>query len=51
MRDFGYVATSVTRKIASLRGWFKWMVSNELIDHDPTLSIEQPKIAKKLQKF
>jgi len=50
MRDSGFVSTSVTRKIASLRGWFRWMVTNELIDHDPTLSIEQPRVDKKLPK-
>jgi len=51
MRDLGYVSTSVTRKIASLRGWFRWMAANELIDYDPTLSIEQPKVDKKLPKI
>ncbi len=50
MRGLNYVSTSITRKIASLRGWFRWMIANELIDHDPTLSIEQPKIDKKLPK-
>lgn len=50
MRDLGYVSASVNRKIASLRGWFRWMVANELIDHDPTLSIEQAKVDKKLPK-
>ncbi|MEI8388622.1 MAG: site-specific tyrosine recombinase XerD [bacterium] len=43
-------ATSITRKIASLRGWFKWMTANELIEHDPTLSIEQPKLERRLPK-
>ncbi len=50
IRQKGYAPTSVTRKIASLRGWFKWMVSNELINHDPTVSLEQPKISKHLPK-
>ncbi len=50
IRQKGYAPTSVTRKIASLRGWFKWMVSNELIQHDPTVSLEQPKISKHLPK-
>jgi len=42
--------TSVTRKIASLRGWFKWMLGMNLINHDPTVSIEQPKLSKHLPK-
>ncbi|HSA06814.1 MAG TPA: tyrosine recombinase [Candidatus Gastranaerophilales bacterium] len=50
LKDSSYISTSITRKIASLRGWFRWMVSNELIDHDPTLSVEQLKLDKKLPK-
>lgn len=50
MKQSGYSPTSVTRKIASLRGWFKWMTANELIEHDPTLSIEQPKLDRRLPK-
>ena len=42
--------TSVSRKIASLRGWFKWMMGLELIKFDPTVSLEQPKLSKHLPK-
>lgn len=50
MRNSGYAATSITRKIASLRGWFRWMTSQELINHDPTISLEQPKLSRHLPK-
>lgn len=50
MRNLDYAPTSVTRKIASLRGWFKWMMANELINHDPTVSLEQPKLSRHLPK-
>ena len=50
MKQNNLSATSITRKIASLRGWFKWMTANELIEHDPTLSIEQPKLDRRLPK-
>ena len=50
MRSLDYAPTSVTRKIASLRGWFKWMMANELINHDPTVSLEQPKLSRHLPK-
>lgn len=50
LKQKGYSPTSITRKIASLRGWFRWMTANELIEHDPTLSIEQPKLDKRLPK-
>lgn len=50
MKQNNFSPTSITRKIASLRGWFRWMIANELIEHDPTLSIEQPKLDRRLPK-
>ena len=48
--DKKYTPSSITRKIASLRGFFKWLFANEKISQDPTLSIEQPKLSKRLPK-
>lgn len=48
--DKKYSPVSITRIIASIRGWFSWLSSNEIIKHNPTLSIEQPKLIKKLPK-
>lgn len=45
-----YSPTSVMRKIASLRGFFKWACANEKIKSNPTLTLEQPKIPQKLPK-
>lgn len=42
--------TSITRKIASLRGFFKWASFAEIIKTNPALTIEQPKIPKHLPK-
>ena len=50
LRKNNLAPTSVSRKIASLRGWFKWMMSMNLIKHDPTVSLEQPKLSKHLPK-
>jgi len=50
LRRRNLAATSVSRKIASLRGWFKWMMGMNLISHDPTVSLEQPKLSKHLPK-
>lgn len=50
LHDKKYTATSISRKIASLRGFFKWLSANEMISQDPTLSIEQPKLEKRLPK-
>lgn len=45
-----FSATSIMRKIASLRGFFKWACINELIKINPALTLEQPKIPQKLPK-
>ena len=50
LRRKNLAPTSVTRKIASLRGWFKWMMGMNLIQHDPTVSLEHPKLSKHLPK-
>ena len=50
LHDKGYVPTSITRKIASIRGWFRWLTANEIITQDPSLSVELPKLTKKLPR-
>lgn len=50
LREKEYTSTSVMRKIASLRGFFKWLCANEICQINPTLTLEQPKIPKKLPK-
>lgn len=50
LHDHNYTPTSVTRKIAAIRGWFRWLSANEIITQDPSLSIELPRLAKKLPK-
>lgn len=50
LHDKKYSSTSIMRKIASLRGLYKWMCANEKCTSDPTLTIEQPKLPKCLPK-
>jgi integrase/recombinase XerD len=50
LREKQYSPTSVMRKIASLRGFFKWLCANELCSTNPTITLEQPKIPKRLPK-
>lgn len=50
LREKKYCATSVMRKIASLRGFYKWLCANEICVQNPTLTLEQPKIPRKLPK-
>ena len=50
LHDNKYSPASIMRKIASLRGFYKWMYSNEYCKINPTITIEQPKLPKKLPK-
>lgn len=50
LHDKNYSPTSVTRKIAAIRGWFRWLFANEYIKQDPSLSIELPRLRKTLPK-
>jgi len=43
-------STSVMRKTASLRGFFKWLCANEFCEKNPALTLEPPKVPKKLPK-
>ncbi|MGN0031405.1 MAG: site-specific tyrosine recombinase XerD [Candidatus Gastranaerophilaceae bacterium] len=45
-----YSPSSITRKIASFRGFFKWLCANGYSKKNPTATIEQPKLPKKLPK-
>ncbi|MDD3435822.1 MAG: tyrosine recombinase XerD [Candidatus Gastranaerophilales bacterium] len=50
LRGKNYSPSSVIRKIASLRGFFKWLCASEICVQNPTLTLEQPKIPRKLPK-
>lgn len=50
LHEKNYSPTSVMRKIASLRGFYKWLCANNYSESNPTLTLEQPKVPKKLPK-
>lgn len=50
LHDKKLTTTSIVRKIASLRGFFKWLCANDFCKTDPTLTLEQPKLPKRLPK-
>lgn len=50
LREDSYTPRSIVRKIASLRGFFKWLCANEFIALNPTQTLEQPKLPKRLPK-
>ncbi len=50
LRSKNYAPSSITRKIASIKGWFRWLKINEKIKNDPSVALESPKIPQKLPK-
>ena len=46
LRDKNFNPRSVVRKIASLRGFFKWLSANNYIKTNPAQTLEQPKLPK-----
>lgn len=50
LRDRNFSATSITRQIASIKNWFKYLIANEITEQNPALILEQPKLPKKLPK-
>jgi integrase/recombinase XerD len=50
LRDHGIDARSSARKLSCLRGFYKWLLLDKRIDHDPTVNIESPKAWKVLPK-
>lgn len=42
--------SSIIRKVASLRGFFKWATSMGVLDKNPASTLEQPKVPQRLPK-
>ena len=50
LRENKLAPSSIIRKIASLRGFFKWASSAGIIDKNPASTLEQPKVPQRLPK-
>ena len=50
LRENKLAPSSIIRKIASLRGFFKWASSAGIIDKNPASTLEQPKVPQHLPK-
>ena len=50
LREHDFTPSSVIRKIASVRGFFKWCYANGYCESNPTLTIERPKLPQRLPK-
>jgi integrase/recombinase XerD len=50
LRKHGIESRSSARKLSCLRGFYKWLLLDRRIHHDPTVNIESPKAWKVLPK-
>ncbi len=50
LRAHGIESRSSARKLSCLRGFYKWLLLDRRIHHDPTVNIESPKAWKVLPK-
>jgi len=50
LREHGVESRSVARKLSCLRGFYRWMLKDKRIAHDPTVNIESPSSWKVLPK-
>ena len=48
VKSQGLQASTLARRLATLRGWFDWQKDNQLIKTDPTEGIMNPKLARHL---
>jgi integrase/recombinase XerD len=50
LRAAGLAPSSTTRTLVAVRAMYRWLVAEELLDLDPTLSLETPKLPRPLPK-
>ncbi|WP_263352509.1 site-specific tyrosine recombinase [Acidicapsa acidisoli] len=50
LRTHNIDSRSAARKLSCIRGFYKWLLLDRRIDHDPTVNIESPKAWKVLPK-
>ena len=50
LREKKFAPTSIIRKVASLRGFFKWVTSVGILEKNPASTLEQPKVPQRLPK-
>ncbi len=50
MKEQPYASSSVARKVAAVKSFFNYLFTNELIQENPTINIDSPKVKKRLPK-
>ena len=51
LKERNFAPTSVIRKVASIRGFFKWATSMNILEKNPASTLEQPKVPQRLPKI
>lgn len=51
LKERNLAPTSIIRKVASLRGFFKWATSMNILVKNPASTLEQPKVPQRLPKI
>ena len=51
LKNKNYSKSSIARKLACIRSFFKFLVRENILKHNPTLEISTPKREKRLPKF
>ena len=50
LREKKFAPTSIIRKVASIRGFFRWVTSVGILEKNPASTLEQPKVPQRLPK-
>ena len=49
--DQGRAITTISRSLASIRAFYRFLISNDFIQYNPTIGIESPKVEKKIPQI
>ncbi len=50
LRERGYASSTIARKVAALKSFFHFLITEGLIGDDPTTSLDSPKVKKRLPR-
>ena len=50
LRERGYASSTIARKVAALKAFFHFLITEGLIGDDPTTSLDSPKVKKRLPR-
>jgi integrase/recombinase XerD len=51
LRDRNYASSTVARKVAAVKSFFHFMLDQDILEDDPTATLDSPKVKKRLPKI